>query len=100
MKYLENIPIIGGIDFQKYYIRMNEMDFEGQKQSEKDYKRIILLFLIIGSILGYATQSMSKGVYTILLGTLIAIIITIPSWPRYNRNHLKWLPHNPENKVY
>lgn len=96
---MEYIPFLNKIDFERIYMRQNEMDFEGQKRAEKHYKIIIVIFAIIGTIFALVTQQMRNGVFTILTGMIISSLITIPSWPCYNRMGLKWQEHKPENKV-
>ena len=93
-------------DTEKFYIRMNEMvkkyikyqDFEGQKLAEKLYKIILILSLIIAMGVSYSTQHLCHGVYIMIGGLVSSIILCIPSWPMYNRNHLNWLKHKVEKK--
>ena len=44
------------IDLEKFWIRMNEMDFEGQVLAERLYRIILVLFTII-AILSYQSSN-------------------------------------------
>jgi len=99
MEFLSNLPIIKDIDFELISIKLNEIDFEGQKRSEKMHKWIIRFFLVVAIIVSFITQRISNGTYIIILGTVLAMIITAPSWGMFNQNNLKWKPHKPDNKI-
>ncbi len=82
---LKYIPILNKIDFETLYIRMNEVvkevfnrqDFEGQKQAEKNYKIILVIFMIISMVISYATQTLSHGVFIMLAGLAVSMIVMI-----------------------
>ena len=78
-------------DFEKFWIRMNEMDFEGQALAEKLYRILLVIFTIIACIFSYMTQKLSHGVYILCGGFALTLLICLPSWPMYNRQQLKWL---------
>ena len=46
----------------------------------------------------YSTQHLCHGVYIMVGGLVLTLILCIPSWPMYNRNQLKWLKHKIEKK--
>ena len=85
-------------DFEKFWIRMNEMDFEGQILSERLYRIILVAFTIIAMIVSYMTQKLCHGVYILCFGLLLSLLICLPSWPMYNRHQLKWLKYVPQEK--
>ena len=85
-------------DFEKFWIRMNEMDFEGQILSERIYRIILVSFTIIAMIVSYMTQKLCHGVYILCFGLLLSLLICLPSWPMYNRHQLKWLKYVPQDK--
>ena len=85
-------------DFEKFWIRMNEMDFEGQKLAEKLYKIILVVFTIIAMIVSYFTQRLCHGVYILSSGLILCLVLCLPSWPMYNKNQLKWLKYTPPEK--
>ena len=68
-------------------------------ESTKLHKWIIRFFLVIAIIVSYYTQRLSNGTYIIIIGTILAIILTTPSWGIFNQNKLNWKEHKPENKV-
>ena len=78
-------------DFEKFWIRMNEMDFEGQSLAEKLYRILLVIFTIIAMIVSYMTQQLSHGVYILCCGLILTLLVCLPSWPMYNRQQLKWL---------
>ena len=78
-------------DFEKFWIRMNEMDFEGQSLAEKLYRILLVIFTIIAMIVSYITQQLSHGVYILCGGLILTLLVCLPSWPMYNRQQLKWL---------
>ena len=86
------------IDVEKFWIRMNEMDFEGQKLAEKLYKIILVVFTIIAMIVSYFTQRLCHGVYILSSGLILCLVLCLPSWPMYNKNQLKWLKYTPPEK--
>ena len=78
-------------DFEKFWIRMNEMDFEGQSLAEKLYRILLVILTIIAMIISYMTQQLSHGVYILCGGLILTLLVCLPSWPMYNRQQLKWL---------
>ena len=46
----------------------------------------------------YSTQHLCHGVYIMVGGLVLTLILCIPSWPLYNRNQLNWLKHKIEKK--
>lgn len=99
MDFITNLPILRDIDIEGLFIRMNEIDFEGQRLSDRLHKVIIRIFLVLAIIISYTTQKLSNGTITLLVGTLISIVICVPSWSYFNRNHIKFQEHKPENKL-
>ncbi|CAF0787190.1 unnamed protein product [Rotaria sp. Silwood1] len=66
------------------------MDFCGQKMAERLFQVIISLFGIIGFIIGYMMQQFSMTIYSVLLGTFVAVLLTLPPWPIYRNNPIQW----------
>ena len=87
------------IDTEKLTIRMNEMDFEGQKLAEKLYRIILVVSTIIAILVSYTTQKLCHGVYILTGGFIFTCILCVPSWPMYNKHQLKWLKYvEPKEK--
>ncbi|XP_053152799.1 signal peptidase complex subunit 1 isoform X2 [Hemicordylus capensis] len=48
--------------------------------------------MIIGFIYGYITEQFGWTVYIVMAGFALSCLLTLPPWPMYRRNPLKWLP--------
>lgn len=88
MEYLKKY-----FDIEKFNIRMNEIDFEGQKLSQKLFRIILTTALIIAMIVSYLYQKLKYGTFILTGGFVLSLILCLPSWPIYNKHHLKWLSH-------
>ncbi|XP_010140000.1 PREDICTED: signal peptidase complex subunit 1 [Buceros rhinoceros silvestris] len=69
-----------------------ETDYKGQKLAEQIFQGIILVSAIIGFIYGYITEQFGWTVYIVMAGFALSCLLTLPPWPMYRRNPLKWLP--------
>ncbi|XP_010303672.2 signal peptidase complex subunit 1 [Balearica regulorum gibbericeps] len=69
-----------------------EMDYKGQKLAEQIFQGIILVSAIIGFIYGYITEQFGWTVYIVMAGIALSCLLTLPPWPMYRRNPLRWLP--------
>ncbi|KAM6468254.1 signal peptidase complex subunit 1 [Liasis olivaceus] len=69
-----------------------QMDYKGQKLAEQIFQGIILFSAVIGFIYGYITEQFGWTVYIVMAGFTISCLLTLPPWPIYRRNPLKWLP--------
>lgn len=94
MEYLNKI-----FDWEKFSIRMNEMDYEGQKLAEKIYKIILAVALVFSIIVSYSTQKLKHGVYILVIGLALSLLLCLPSWPFYNRHHPKWVPYKKQDET-
>ncbi|CAK9292122.1 unnamed protein product [Gordionus sp. m RMFG-2023] len=65
-------------------------DYEGQLLAEKIYQSIIIIFGVLGFLLGYYFQLFSYTVYLLGIGILISSLMVIPAWPIYRQKPLKW----------
>ena len=84
------------IDVERLWIRMNEMDFEGQILAERLYRIILVVFTIVAMIVSYSTQKLCHGVYILCFGFILTLFLCRPSWPMYNKHQLKWLKYIPQ----
>ncbi|XP_019360763.1 PREDICTED: signal peptidase complex subunit 1 [Gavialis gangeticus] len=78
-----------------------QMDYKGQKLAEQIFQGIILVSAVIGFIYGYITEQFGWTVYIVMVGFALSCLLTLPPWPMYRRNPLKWLPVQelgPEDK--
>uniref|UniRef100_A0A8D0C0Y1 Signal peptidase complex subunit 1 n=1 Tax=Salvator merianae TaxID=96440 RepID=A0A8D0C0Y1_SALMN len=48
--------------------------------------------MIVGFIYGYITEQFGWTVYIVMAGFALSCLLTLPPWPIYRRNPLKWLP--------
>ncbi|XP_044307111.1 signal peptidase complex subunit 1 isoform X2 [Varanus komodoensis] len=69
-----------------------QMDYKGQKLAEQIFQGIILFSAVIGFIYGYITEQFGWTVYIVMAGFALSCMLTLPPWPIYRRNPLKWLP--------
>ncbi|KAF1554723.1 Signal peptidase complex subunit 1, partial [Eudyptula minor] len=67
-------------------------DYKGQKLAEQIFQGIIFVSAIIGFIYGYITEQFGWTVYIVMAGFALSCLLTLPPWPMYRRNPLKWLP--------
>ncbi|KAH8416638.1 hypothetical protein KR222_000407, partial [Zaprionus bogoriensis] len=75
-------------------------DFAGQAKAERWSRLIITFFGVIGLIYGGIVQQFSQTVYILGVGFVLSSLITIPPWPFYRSNPLKWQkPVNVEPKA-
>ncbi|XP_046653726.1 signal peptidase complex subunit 1-like [Daphnia pulicaria] len=66
------------------------MDYEGQHFAEKLSHIIVVVFGVIGWVIGYVNQQFSQTILVLGVGVLIAAIVTLPPWPMYRRKSLNW----------
>uniref|UniRef100_A0A8C5WUJ9 Signal peptidase complex subunit 1 n=1 Tax=Laticauda laticaudata TaxID=8630 RepID=A0A8C5WUJ9_LATLA len=69
-----------------------QMDYKGQKLAEQIFQGIILFSAVVGFIYGYITEQFGWTVYIVMAGFAVSCLLTLPPWPIYRRNPLKWLP--------
>ncbi|EAL68358.1 signal peptidase complex subunit 1 [Dictyostelium discoideum AX4] len=66
------------------------MDFEGQKLAEYIYQYTIIIFGVIGWIIGFIKQDFSITFYSVALGTFLSLILCLPNWKIYCQHPLSW----------
>ncbi|KAK4198178.1 putative signal peptidase complex subunit 1 [Triangularia verruculosa] len=69
-----------------------QIDFEGQKLVELLVNVSLSLVGAIAFLVGYFLQDIKLAVYVGLAGTAATFLLTVPPWPMYNKNPVKWLP--------
>lgn len=100
MDYISNLPIIKNIDLEAFSIKINEIDFIGQEKCESLYKNILRISLILAIICSFYTQQMKHGMFIIIAGFLISVILCLPAWSCFKKNPLKWQEFKEENKKW
>ncbi|KAF4756691.1 Signal peptidase complex subunit 1 [Perkinsus olseni] len=73
-------------------LKEGKMDYEGQRKAFYIQLMLIITSGIIGFFYGYAVQRFLYTFYILSAGTALATVITLPSWPAFNRNPVKFLP--------
>ncbi|XP_078518034.1 signal peptidase complex subunit 1 [Lissotriton helveticus] len=69
-----------------------QMDYKGQKLAEQIFQGIIVVSAVIGFGYGYMIEQFGWTVYIVMAGFALSCLLTLPPWPMYRRNPLKWLP--------
>ncbi len=67
------------------------MDFKGQELSEWYYQVIAVLFAVIAFAAGYFYESFYIAFQIWAIGVLVGCLVSVPDWPIYNRNPLRWV---------
>jgi signal peptidase complex subunit 1 len=67
------------------------MDFQGQRLSERMHQICIVLFAILGFVVGYGTGSFRAMMMCFGAGVVIAVVIAVPDWKYFNQHPQRWL---------
>ncbi|KAK9913089.1 hypothetical protein M0R45_036914 [Rubus argutus] len=71
--------------------KLKPMDWKGQKLAEELMQILLLVFAVVGFVTGYVTGSFQMMVLVFAGGVVLTTLVTVPNWPFFNRNPLKWL---------
>ncbi|XP_015572268.1 signal peptidase complex subunit 1 [Ricinus communis] len=74
------------------------MDWQGQKLAEQLMQIMLLIFAVVAFMAGYATGSFQMMIQIYAAGVVLTTLITVPNWPWFNRNPLKWLDPTEADK--
>ncbi|GBB92241.1 hypothetical protein RclHR1_01990013 [Rhizophagus clarus] len=69
-----------------------KIDFEGQKRSELISQVGIILFAIIGFIVGFLLQNLALTFQIYAGGIFLTALFVLPPWSFYNQYPVQWLP--------
>eukprot|EP00741_Cyanophora_paradoxa_P018317 tig00000204_g17686.t1 len=70
---------------------MGSMDFEGQKLCERLYQAIILIFSVVGFVVGFVQQNIRSMMNVFGVGLAISCALCLVDWPfLYQRNPVSW----------
>ncbi|KAF0979552.1 hypothetical protein FDP41_001416 [Naegleria fowleri] len=73
------------------------IDYRGQALAETIYRYTLFTSAIVGFIVGFYFQKFSFGFYIFAIGTLLALILTVPSWPFYRKHPVVWRTDVPND---
>ncbi|OUM69085.1 hypothetical protein PIROE2DRAFT_2969 [Piromyces sp. E2] len=76
----------------------DDIDFEGQKLTEKLMQLILIVFGVISFIVGFCMQSVRISCYIMLVGIIVTALVILPPWPFYSKNPIKFLPVQKKEK--
>lgn len=62
------------------------MDFKGQQLSERLGQGLVMVFAILGFLIGYIQQDFGMMMKIFGIGVAIAFVATVFDWPIYNKN--------------
>ncbi|XWS63844.1 hypothetical protein CRYUN_Cryun06bG0136500 [Craigia yunnanensis] len=74
------------------------MDWQGQKLAEQIMQIMLLVFAVIASVAGYVLGSFQMMILVYAGGVTLTTLITVPNWPFFNWNPLKWLDPSEAEK--
>ncbi|CAI2169747.1 17826_t:CDS:2 [Funneliformis geosporum] len=69
-----------------------KFDFEGQKLAEFVSQAGIILFAVIGFVVGFLLQDILLTFQIFAGGIIVTSILVLPSWSLYNKHPVQWLP--------
>jgi len=67
----------------------------GQRLAERIYTLILLLFTTVGFVFGFVKEDFGVTTTFWKIGTGLVLLLTVPSWPWFNRNPLPWQKPGP-----
>ena len=74
------------------------MDFQGQRLSERMYQICIVMFAILGFVVGYGTGSFRAMMACFGAGVVIAVVIAVADWKYFNQHPQRWLRADAREK--
>mmetsp|Transcript_25637 Transcript_25637/g.68512 ORF Transcript_25637/g.68512 Transcript_25637/m.68512 type:complete len:110 (+) Transcript_25637:71-400(+) len=74
------------------------MDFKGQLYCERTFQILVVIFGLIGFVVGYIKQEFRITFLFLATGGGVSAVICLPDWPWWNRHPLEWLPEPEEEE--
>jgi len=84
------MPTLEDVVYLKECLVNGQMDFEGQKRAYYFMLYTIWAFGFVGFTHGFIVQQFVITYYWIGVGTVIAVFVTLPSWPYFLTNRIEW----------
>ncbi|RHZ62425.1 hypothetical protein Glove_340g33 [Diversispora epigaea] len=75
-----------------------KIDFEGQRLTEYLLQITLVLFSILGFLVGFLQQNLLITWQIFSIGFIITGILVLPAWPYYNKHPVQWLPEITKKK--
>ena len=67
------------------------MDFVGQKHNERTFQIMVVVFGLVGFVVGWIEQNFRWTFLCLAAGGGISAVICLPDWPWWNLHPLEWL---------
>uniref|UniRef100_A0ACD5Y0P0 Uncharacterized protein n=1 Tax=Avena sativa TaxID=4498 RepID=A0ACD5Y0P0_AVESA len=67
------------------------MDWQGQKSAEMLMQVLLVASAVASFVVGYAMADFQLMLLVYAGGVVLTALATVPNWPFFNRNPLKWL---------
>ncbi|KAF9653765.1 microsomal signal peptidase 12 kDa subunit [Thelephora ganbajun] len=74
------------------------IDFEGQRVTEKTTHYALIIISILSFLTGLALQSLQTTFFFFGASVLVLTLVIVPPWPAYNTHPVKWLPRKGTKK--
>ena len=72
------------------------MDYKGQDHAEVVYQVIMSVFGVVAFCWGYVERDLTRSFHVWCVGLALASVITLPPWPCFKKNPVKWLEKLPD----
>uniref|UniRef100_A0ACD5XX58 Uncharacterized protein n=1 Tax=Avena sativa TaxID=4498 RepID=A0ACD5XX58_AVESA len=67
------------------------MDWQGQKSAEMLMQVLLVASAVASFLVGYVMADFQLMLLVYAGGVVLTALVTVPNWPFFNRNPLKWL---------
>uniref|UniRef100_A0A0Q3VE93 Signal peptidase complex subunit 1 n=2 Tax=Setaria italica TaxID=4555 RepID=A0A0Q3VE93_SETIT len=67
------------------------MDWQGQKRAEMLMQVLLVAAAVAAFLVGYLRGDFQLMLLVYAGGVVLTALVTVPNWPFFNRNPLKWL---------
>ncbi|KAJ1272624.1 hypothetical protein BS78_06G217500 [Paspalum vaginatum] len=67
------------------------MDWQGQKRAEMLMQVLLVASAVAAFLAGYVRADFQFMLLVYAAGVVLTALVTVPNWPFFNRNPLKWL---------
>ncbi|CAN6360812.1 unnamed protein product, partial [Urochloa humidicola] len=69
----------------------SRMDWQGQKRAEMLMQVLLVAAAVAAFLVGYVRGDFQLMLLVYAGGVVLTALVTVPNWPFFNRNPLKWL---------